>query len=79
MKNVAVVGLGNMGMGMAKNLLAAGFAVTGYDLRPERGQMLAELGGKSADSLTDLSAADVVFVMVMSGAQVLDVVAKLEE
>ncbi len=75
MKNTAVVGLGNMGMGMAKNLLAAGFAVSGYDLRPERGQTLVDHGGASAGSLSDLGAANAVFVMVMSGAQVMDVVA----
>ncbi|MCY3917387.1 MAG: NAD(P)-dependent oxidoreductase [Chloroflexi bacterium] len=75
MKNVAVVGLGNMGMGMANNLLAAGFEVTGFDLRPERGQMLAEQGGTAAASLMDLADADVALVMVMSGAQVMDVVA----
>ncbi len=75
MKNVGVVGLGNMGMGMAKNLLAAGFSVTGFDLRRERGQMLAERGGKSAKSLAELADADVVFVMVMTGAQVMEVVA----
>ena len=75
MKKVAVVGLGNMGLGMAKNLLAAGFDVTGFDLRPQRGQLLAEQGGKSAASLADLAGADVVFVMVMSGAQVMEVVA----
>jgi len=75
MKKVAVVGLGNMGLGMAKNLLAAGFDVTGFDLRPQRGQLLAEQGGKSAASLADLAGADVVFIMVMSGAQVMEVVA----
>lgn len=75
MKTAAVVGLGNMGMGMAKNLLIAGFPVIGFDLRPERGQMLAELGGQPAASLADLAEANVVFVMVMSGAQVMDVVA----
>ena len=75
MKNVAVVGLGNMGLGMARNLLAAGFNVIGYDLRPERGRMLAEQGGAAADSLADLAPADVLFVMVMTGAQVMDVVA----
>ena len=75
MKNVAVVGLGNMGMGMAKNLLAAGFVVTGFDLRPVRGEMLAGLGGTSAASLAELADADVAFVMVMTGAQVMDVVA----
>ena len=75
MKNAAVVGLGNMGMGMAKNLLAAGFAVSGFDLRPERGKLLADLGGAAVTSLAELAAADAVFVMVMSGAQVMDVVA----
>ncbi len=75
MQNVAVIGLGNMGMGMAKNLLAAGFNVTGFDLRPERGRMLADLGGLAAESLGELAQADCVFVMVMSGAQVMDVVA----
>lgn len=75
MKNIAVVGLGNMGLGMAKNLLSAGFHVSGYDLRPERGQMLSALGGASAKSLADMADADAAFVMVMSGAQVLDVVA----
>ena len=79
MKNLAVVGVGNMGMGLAKNLLAAGFAVSGFDLRPERGQLLADLGGRAVTSLSQLSAADAVFVMVMSGAQVLDVVADLTD
>ena len=75
MKNAAVVGLGNMGMGMAKNLLAAGFDVTGFDLKPERRQLLAEQGGNPAETLADLAGADVVFVMVMSGAQVKQVIA----
>ncbi len=75
MKNVAVVGLGNMGMGMAKNLLAAGFSVTGFDLRPARVQLLAEQGGQPARSLADLAAAEAVFIMVMTGAQVMEVVA----
>lgn len=75
MKTIAVVGLGNMGMGMARNLLAAGFEVVGIDLRPERAQMLAEQGGRATESLADLRDADAVFVMVMTGAQVMDVVA----
>lgn len=79
MKSAAVIGLGNMGLGMAKNLLQAGFAVRGYDLRPERGQLLAGLGGTSVESPSDLAGADVVFVMVMSGAQVLHVVAALKD
>ncbi len=75
MKNTAVVGLGNMGIGLEKNLLAAGFPVTGFDLRGERLELRTQMGGTPATSLADLADADVVFVMVMSGAQVLDVVA----
>ena len=78
MKNTAVVGLGNMGIGLAKNLLAAGFPARGYDISAERLNMLAELGGNPAASLDDLAGADAVFVMVMTGAQALDVVNQLK-
>lgn len=78
MKTIAVVGLGNMGIGMAKNLLQASFPVIGYDLRADRGDLLSAMGGKPAGSLADLGAADVVFIMVMSGAQVQDVVGNLK-
>ncbi len=78
MKTTAVVGLGNMGIGMAKNLLQAGFPVSGYDLRAERLDLLAQLGGAPARDLAELAAADVVFVMVMSGAQVLAVATDLK-
>ncbi len=78
MKTTALVGLGNMGIGMAKNLLQAGFPVIGYDLRADRGDLLSAMGGKPAGRLADLGTADVVFVMVMSGAQVQDVVGNLK-
>ena len=42
---VSVVGLGNMGLPMASHLLAAGFAVRGYDVRPEAVDALARAGG----------------------------------
>ena len=45
---VGVIGLGSMGMGMARRLVEAGFAVRGYDVRPEAGQALAEAGGSAA-------------------------------
>ena len=44
-KRTGLVGLGDMGMGMARNLLAAGFPLTGLDLRAERMTMLQEAGG----------------------------------
>ena len=42
---VGVVGLGNMGLPMAGHLLAAGFGVRGYDVRPEAVGALARAGG----------------------------------
>lgn len=79
MKTTAVVGLGNMGIGMAKNLLQAGFPVIGCDLRADRRDLLAEMGGRPADGLADLAGTDAVFVMVLSGAQALDVVHGLKD
>jgi 3-hydroxyisobutyrate dehydrogenase-like beta-hydroxyacid dehydrogenase len=75
MKKVGIVGLGEMGIGMAKNLLQNGFELSGYDLRPERIKQLADLGGKPVENsqrVAELS--DVVFVMVLNGQQVKEVV-----
>ena len=52
MKRVGIVGLGDMGIGMAKNLIVGGFEVTGFDLRAERLNMLESLGGVPASSLS---------------------------
>ncbi len=74
MKRVGVVGLGDMGLGMARNLHQAGFAVTGYDLRAERRQMLSDLGGHAVLSGRQAgAAADILFIMVLNGSQVLAV------
>lgn len=70
-----VVGLGDMGSGMAKNLMAAGFETWGYNRSPERTEAFAATGGHAARDLADLGArCDAVFVMVMNGAQVHDVI-----
>ena len=75
MKKVGMVGLGDMGIGMAKNLLRNGFEPSGYDLRAERLMELASLGGKPAtDSRQVAENSDAVFVMVLNGQQVHDVV-----
>lgn len=75
MKKVGLVGLGDMGIGMAGNIVKAGFELTGFDLREERRGMLAKLGGTPAGSIAEVGqASDVVFVMVMHGWQVQSVV-----
>ena len=78
MKKVGVIGLGNMGMGMAKNLIKSGFSVIGFDLDDKRLQKLKENGGSTATSTVQVGKeTDAVFVMVMNGEQVKAVVADL--
>ena len=78
MKKVGVIGLGNMGMGMAKNLIKSGFSVIGFDLDDKRLRKLKENGGSTATSTVQVGEeTDAVFVMVMNGEQVKAVVADL--
>jgi 3-hydroxyisobutyrate dehydrogenase-like beta-hydroxyacid dehydrogenase len=71
MKNVGIVGLGDMGLGMAKNILAGGFPLSGFDLRDARLAKLKEAGGTPAASARHVGeASDVAFVMVLNGDQV---------
>ncbi len=70
MKNVGVIGLGDMGSGIAANLIKAGFATTGLDLSDARMRAFAEMGGHAGGAPPMLARrADAVFVMVMNGDQ----------
>ena len=65
-----VIGLGDMGSGIARNLIKNGFNVTGVDLSADRMTAFTEMGGTPADSAAEVGAnADAVFVMVMNGDQ----------
>ncbi len=48
LSRIAFVGLGAMGMPMARHLVAAGFPVRGYDIRPESRAALVAAGGGRA-------------------------------
>ena len=75
MKKVGVIGLGDMGIGLAKNIIDSGFSCTGFDLRAERLQMLEAMGGRAAHSPREVGEqSDAVFIMVMNGRQVMDVI-----
>lgn len=75
MKRVGIVGLGDMGIGLSRNILAAGFPLTGFDLRSERLAMLTEIGGRAASSPAEVGdQSEIVFVMVLNGTQVQSVV-----
>jgi 3-hydroxyisobutyrate dehydrogenase len=47
-ENIALLGLGTMGTGMAANLLKAGFSLTVYNRTPAKAKALTELGARLA-------------------------------
>jgi 3-hydroxyisobutyrate dehydrogenase-like beta-hydroxyacid dehydrogenase len=70
---ILFLGLGRMGLPMAKHLLSAGMEVTGYDPDQQRMDMLAMAGGALPQSLSvALREADAVMIMTGSEAQVAD-------
>lgn len=71
MQTVGIIGIGDMGSGLARNLLKAGFKVQGHDLKPDRMADFKSMGGtpcKTAARVAD--GADCVFIMVMNGDEV---------
>jgi L-threonate 2-dehydrogenase len=68
---VGVIGLGSMGLGVARSLLRAGLEVHGFDVRPEPLRALADAGGAPTVSPAELGArVDAVIVLVVNAAQV---------
>ena len=65
MKTVGIVGIGDMGSGLAKNLLKAGFTVRGFDLKADRMKDFVSMGGTACSSSAEVGqGADAVFIMV---------------
>ena len=48
--NIGFIGLGNMGSGMAANILKAGYPLTVYDLRRDAAKSLIENGASWSDT-----------------------------
>ncbi len=64
-KTIAFIGLGIMGLPMAKNLVKAGFTVRGYNRSPQKAQDLAAAGGQAASTVAEaVDGADVIITMV---------------
>src|SRR5438477_202014 len=74
MAQIGFIGLGNMGLPMAQNLLKAGHRVTGFDLIAAAVEKLSAAGGVTATTL-DIAcvAAEVIITMLPSGKEVRDV------
>jgi 3-hydroxyisobutyrate dehydrogenase len=71
MGTVAFLGLGNMGSGMAANLVKAGHTVRGYDLNAAAISALVGQGGQAADSVESaVAGADAVVTMLPAAGHV---------
>ena len=71
MKKLGFIGLGNMGKGMALNLVKAGYPLTIHDVRPEPVQELVKAGAKAAGSPREVAEnSEIVITMVTSSPHV---------
>jgi 3-hydroxyisobutyrate dehydrogenase-like beta-hydroxyacid dehydrogenase len=76
-KHAGMIGLGAMGLQMARHLVAKGFAVAGYDIDQAAMHRAETHGVRLCASPAELGkAAEVVIVMVQTDAQVEEVIAR---
>jgi 3-hydroxyisobutyrate dehydrogenase len=71
MRRIGFIGVGTMGLPMAKNLIRKGFAVTAYDAEPEAVTAAASAGMTAAASTAEaVATADLVITMLPSSPHV---------
>ncbi|WJH41511.1 NAD(P)-dependent oxidoreductase [Aliirhizobium terrae] len=67
---IAVIGLGSMGLGMARSALKAGHQVRGFDVNPKALEALEAQGGITASTPADAaSGADISVIVVVNAVQ----------
>jgi 6-phosphogluconate dehydrogenase len=80
---IAIVGLGRMGMNMARRLLRGGHEVVAYNRTSEKTEQIIKEGAKGAHSLTEvvekLSPPRVVWIMLPAGAVIDDHIVRFKE
>lgn len=73
---IGFVGLGLMGSGMVKNLLAEGYAVTGHDIDQNKIDKLAAMGAMTIEAIEDLPREVDLIFLSLPNSQVVDEVVK---
>ena len=74
-RKIGWIGIGRMGYAMAERIAKGGADITVWNRTRSKAEPLAAAGAKVADSLVELGACDVVFVMVSTWDDVRQVVA----
>ncbi len=67
--NVGVIGLGAMGMGVARSLLRAGFTVAACDVRAEARAAIEEAGGAAYATPAEVAKSSAVIVILVVNAE----------
>ncbi len=73
MAKIGFIGLGNMGLPMALNLVKAGHVLVGNDVSPKGTDALVAAGGTATKNIADVAKAEVVVTMLPAGQHVRDV------
>ena len=68
-QKVAIIGLGSMGYGMAKSLVAGGHQTHGFDINSDQVARFQGEGGAPGDLMTIVGAVDALVVVVLNAAQ----------
>jgi 3-hydroxyisobutyrate dehydrogenase-like beta-hydroxyacid dehydrogenase len=71
-ETIGIVGLGIMGLAIARNLLGAKMEVRGYDVDPTRMAMLSDLGGIATSSAADAAAGATLVLTSLPSVAALD-------
>jgi L-threonate 2-dehydrogenase len=77
--SVGMIGLGIMGSAMSRNLIKAGFSVTGFDILPKAVERFVAGGGKAAKSVGEVgSSADILITSLPSASALFKAVGELQ-
>jgi 3-hydroxyisobutyrate dehydrogenase-like beta-hydroxyacid dehydrogenase len=74
-ERLGVIGLGVMGSAMARNLLAAGHQVLGFDIDPDKNATFADIGGQTASNAGEVAGATEVVILSLPTTTALAAVA----
>src|SRR5262252_9041561 len=71
-ETVGIIGLGIMGLAIARNILRAKIAVRGYDIDAVRLQMLRDAGGVATKSAADAASGAAIVLTSLPSVEALD-------
>jgi 3-hydroxyisobutyrate dehydrogenase-like beta-hydroxyacid dehydrogenase len=74
-ERIGVIGLGVMGSAMARNLLAAGHQVLGFDIDSDKNATFADIGGQTASNAGEVAGATEVVILSLPTTTALATVA----